>query len=371
MFRKSIGHSKNYPVSTVQQLDAYINYMDEMGGIQITQDLFEQTVSPEMQILYYLLTQGGTAIQRGMWPDAIDIYNRILRSAPNFVAPRVNLAACLRNIGLHSQALEHLQIAAQLAPTDQATWASMATTFLNLNRTTSAIQAYENAINVDPESPRTAGILIDLGYLYLNLAPDLDRAEEAFHRALTIINRNLLPGLNDRAWAKELFAVYLDLSRVAHRRGDWHQEIQFLEKTLAVNPSDSQARDLLQNARNGALVEELQKEGLFPPGDIYISDQAVSALQRSGSDLATFLRRHINGDWGDVDDDTSQHNQLSVQYNLDVRSTYRAEDGTMFFVTTYLAMGEMGAQTEITLSCEQEGNSSHLSGLYFREVYRD
>ena len=61
---------------------------------------------------------------------------------------------------------------------------------------------------------------------------------------------------------------------------------------------------------------------------------ALEALERSGETPATFLHRHVVGDWGDVDEDDRAENDLSVKEGFRILSAYHLRDGTKIWIIT-------------------------------------
>ena len=72
--------------------------------------------------------------------------------------------------------------------------------------------------------------------------------------------------------------------------------------------------------------------GKFEPGQFVITAAALDALPRPDIDMA--LRRHLDGDWGDVCEDDRKENELSLAQGLRLFSVYRASNGTKFWVIT-------------------------------------
>jgi hypothetical protein len=48
----------------------------------------------------------------------------------------------------------------------------------------------------------------------------------------------------------------------------------------------------------------------------------------------TFLRRHVRGDWGNLDDDDRAENELSVDAGFRLLSAYELRDGTRIWIIT-------------------------------------
>ena len=72
----------------------------------------------------------------------------------------------------------------------------------------------------------------------------------------------------------------------------------------------------------------------FDLGRIVATPGALEALELSGETPATFLRRHIAGDWGDLDEHDRAENELSVKEGFRLLSAYRLRDGTRIWIIT-------------------------------------
>lgn len=47
-----------------------------------------------------------------------------------------------------------------------------------------------------------------------------------------------------------------------------------------------------------------------------------------------FLRRHVRGDWGEIDDHDRSENELSVEAGFRLHSAYELRDGTRIWIIT-------------------------------------
>lgn len=70
----------------------------------------------------------------------------------------------------------------------------------------------------------------------------------------------------------------------------------------------------------------------FSPGRLLITTNAKNALKQS--DVDTALARHLQGDWGDVDEHDRKENELSLDNGFRLLSVYHAADGTKFWIIT-------------------------------------
>jgi hypothetical protein len=66
---------------------------------------------------------------------------------------------------------------------------------------------------------------------------------------------------------------------------------------------------------------------LFPLGQIVMTPGAMTAFESSGDDPLDFLLRHVNGDWGDLDEHDRHENELSLREGLRLLSAYTLSSG--------------------------------------------
>lgn len=76
------------------------------------------------------------------------------------------------------------------------------------------------------------------------------------------------------------------------------------------------------------------KEPLFPLGQVVATPGALEALEESGQEPIEFLRRHMRGDWGQLDKEDIQENEYSLKHGLRLLSSYRTNNGTKIWVIT-------------------------------------
>ena len=70
----------------------------------------------------------------------------------------------------------------------------------------------------------------------------------------------------------------------------------------------------------------------FALGSIYVTRGVEERIPRA--DLLAAFARHSHGDWGEVDDDDWDENELSLKHGYRLLSAYRAKDGTKFWIIT-------------------------------------
>lgn len=72
----------------------------------------------------------------------------------------------------------------------------------------------------------------------------------------------------------------------------------------------------------------------FAPGQIVATPGAIETLQAAGQQPIEFLRRHLAGDWGDVDEDDKALNDSALIDGSRLLSAYETKAGTRLWVIT-------------------------------------
>lgn len=73
---------------------------------------------------------------------------------------------------------------------------------------------------------------------------------------------------------------------------------------------------------------------LFSSGTIEATRGAMDALTEANQEPTPFLRRHLAGDWGDVDADDARENDGSVTKALRILSAYKLKSGARIWIIT-------------------------------------
>ncbi len=74
--------------------------------------------------------------------------------------------------------------------------------------------------------------------------------------------------------------------------------------------------------------------GKFPLGQVVATPGALEALRAANQDALPLLRRHAEGDWGEVSPDDAQENEFSLTHGLRLLSAYTLADGTRLWIIT-------------------------------------
>jgi hypothetical protein len=75
-------------------------------------------------------------------------------------------------------------------------------------------------------------------------------------------------------------------------------------------------------------------EARFPPGRIVATPGALATLEEAGESPGIFLKRHLTGDWGEVDDHDRRENDLSVVRGFRLLSVYTLSNGNKLWIMT-------------------------------------
>lgn len=76
------------------------------------------------------------------------------------------------------------------------------------------------------------------------------------------------------------------------------------------------------------------EQPLFSLGQTDATDRVLAALSEAEQTLDEFLQRHQMGDWGIVDEEESEDNDLSVQEGARILSAYTLKTDVEIWVMT-------------------------------------
>ena len=76
------------------------------------------------------------------------------------------------------------------------------------------------------------------------------------------------------------------------------------------------------------------KAAKFPLGQVVATPGAIEVMQESGQNPAFFLDRHVQGDWGTVDEEDWQANEQALVEGSRILSAYTTLKGKKLWVIT-------------------------------------
>jgi hypothetical protein len=71
---------------------------------------------------------------------------------------------------------------------------------------------------------------------------------------------------------------------------------------------------------------------LFLPGSVVATPGALE-LTDHGVNLMNYLRRHLQGDWGDISEEDKKENELSLREGFRLLSSYNTKAGKLWLIT--------------------------------------
>jgi hypothetical protein len=80
--------------------------------------------------------------------------------------------------------------------------------------------------------------------------------------------------------------------------------------------------------------EDREIKPLFELGQVVGTPGAIQALIDAEQDPGKLLRRHMTGDWGELDDEDKEENELSVREGFRILSAYRLNSGVKVWLIT-------------------------------------
>jgi hypothetical protein len=72
----------------------------------------------------------------------------------------------------------------------------------------------------------------------------------------------------------------------------------------------------------------------FPLGQVVATPGALEALESAQQDPLELLARHVRGDWGDLEEEDKQENELSVEQGFRILSAYTLSTEVKVWVIT-------------------------------------
>lgn len=75
-------------------------------------------------------------------------------------------------------------------------------------------------------------------------------------------------------------------------------------------------------------------EARFRLGQIVVTPGALEALEDADQLPTEFLRKHVAGDWGDVEADDRRENETSIECGSRILSAYKTKKGVSLWVIT-------------------------------------
>jgi hypothetical protein len=82
------------------------------------------------------------------------------------------------------------------------------------------------------------------------------------------------------------------------------------------------------------MMSSQERQPLFPLGQVVATPGALEAIEDAGQTPVEFIARHHVGDWGDLDEEDKQENELSVKQGYRILSAYQTNAHVKLWVIT-------------------------------------
>lgn len=240
--------------------------------------------------------RGNTCFRGGALDDAAEAYNEAIRLDPAFGAPYSNLALTYLTRGQFAEAIVLYQKSVELLDSDKdkaLSWNGLGNAYRCLNDYPSAVNAYQRAANLDPETngireraedflspaaPKNAQAWNDLGEFFLKTGSP-DEAIEAFNKAIELGPESGLP--------------YCNLSRALAARGQYEEAMPLCRKSIDLLEDEKDKAAALNHLGNlyrklndyDRAIDSYQRA-------VALSDQGVDLLTRTSFNLLNNC--HVN-----------------------------------------------------------------------------
>ena len=89
-----------------------------------------------------------------------------------------------------------------------------------------------------------------------------------------------------------------------------------------------------EQPRNSGEETEPRLSPRFSLGQVVATPGALEALRSAEQEPVGFLARHVTGDWGDLEEEDKQENELSVEQGYRILSAYTLSDETRVWIIT-------------------------------------
>lgn len=194
-------------IDTISKLDEYINFITESHGAIFRPNLFQKTPEiEEINTMFYLANQQELS---GNKVEAIKQYKSLLSIAPEFVAPRFNLAKIYRESRNPTEAVRQFEIAAQYNVRDPLIYIEMGAAYSDLGKKEEELDAYFHALEISPEN---VWAIKNIG----QTLSEVNRNEEALdwlNKGLRIIEEKRYQNVTEE-WNSVLIGIYLTMGNI-------------------------------------------------------------------------------------------------------------------------------------------------------------
>ncbi len=176
----------------------------------------------------------GRALERsGRASEAIERYERAVQLKPDYVEAHVNLGNALLHIGKVREAIAHYELALRIKPDDIEAHVNLGNAFLQTGKMQEAIGEYEQALRINPDSAEAHS---NLGAIYQRMGK-LPEAVAQYEHAVRI--------------KPDYVEAHFNLGLALEKLGRTSEAIEHYQQALKLRPDFTPARKALTRLQAG------------------------------------------------------------------------------------------------------------------------
>ncbi len=202
-----------------------------------------------------LLLQAEIALNLDQWERSLSLFRQITEINAESVSAWIGVGISLNHLKLHGEAVEAIQVASRLSPSDASIQAILARTYLKNRQYAKADKWYQKAIKLHPETAPVKWYL-DLGFIetqygnleqarrYYIVAIQLYPQSIAAYRnlGLLLLNQNRLDEADACFYTaltvrKDIGSALFGRGEVAFKRANYKQAVGFYRQAIKLEPT--------------------------------------------------------------------------------------------------------------------------------------
>ena len=81
-------------------------------------------------------------------------------------------------------------------------------------------------------------------------------------------------------------------------------------------------------------MQKISKQPAFELGQLVVTPGALAALKKAGQQPGEFLMRHVNREWGDLDEEGRKENDYCLEHGFRLLGAYKTNAGDRLWIIT-------------------------------------
>lgn len=244
-----------------------------------------------------LMIYGLTQMNKGAYPEALDLFNRALLYTPNYATLEINLGVVNGLLGNPAEAQRHFTRAVMLQPSDDTTHSYYGRWLLAQGRAAEAAEQLRTAVALNPQREMPYPLLVAA----LRDSGDAEGAQRAAAEMASLFHGEAAVAV---APVREDAAYWINRSLAQYRAGAWQDSIASARKALELDRKSAAAYNNL-GAAYGAMGQwdeavRNEKQALALDPNLEIAKNNLAAFSgkhqvaaTAGGDAANWIDRSL------------------------------------------------------------------------------